>query len=124
MRNTLTALTLALLASPGWSAAQIVDIAWSADNRFEHRAVLAPRQVLEVCGRLPPGSTVSWSFDSSAALPFNIHVHQGKDVVYLAQLERADRGQARQVFEAEPAHCWMWTNKTVTEVVLNLNLQR
>lgn len=120
----LALLCLAALAGPALAAAQVVDIVWSPEGRFEHKATLAPKQLLEVCGKLPPGSAISWSFESSAALPFNIHVHQGKEVVYPAKLERADRAQGRQVFEAEPAHCWMWTNKTTAEVVISLELRR
>ena len=120
----LALLCLAALAGPALAAAQVVDIVWSPEGRFEHKATLAPKQLLEVCGKLPPGSAISWSFESSAALPFNIHVHQGKEVVYPAKLERADRAQGRQVFEAEPAHCWMWTNKTTADVVISLELRR
>ena len=120
----LVLLCVAALGGPALAAAQVADIVWTPDGRFEHQATLAPRQLLEVCGKLPQGGTVSWSFDSSAALPFNIHVHQGKEVVYPARLERADRAQGRQVFEAEAAHCWMWTNKTGGDVTVRLSLQR
>lgn len=120
----LALLCLAALGGPALAAAQVVDITWTPEGRFEHKTTLAPKQLLEVCGRLVPGGTVSWSFESSAALPFNIHVHQGKDVLYPAKLERAERAQGRQVFEAEAAHCWMWTNKTAADVVVSVELRR
>ncbi len=120
----LALLCLAALAGPALAAAQVVDIVWTPEGRFEHQATLAPRQLLEVCGKLPPGGAVSWSFESSAALPFNIHVHEGKEVIYPAKLERAERAQGRQVFEAEGAHCWMWTNKTGADVTVSLELRR
>lgn len=124
MKQLTFLLCLAALAGPALAAAQVVDIVWTPEGRFEHRATLAPKQLLEVCGKLAPGGAVSWSFESSAALPFNIHVHQGKEVLYPAKLERADRAQGRQVFEAQPAHCWMWTNKTPGDVTVSVSLQR
>lgn len=56
--------------------------------------------------------------------PFNIHVHQGKEVFYPARLENAERAQGLQTFDAEPAHCWMWTNKTTEAVKVKIELQR
>ena len=124
MKRLLILLGLAIAGGAAHAAAQVVDIAFDADGRFTHTATLAPKELLEVCGKLPKGSRVHWSFEAGAPLPFNIHVHQGKEVVYPAKLERADRAQGRQVFEAEPAHCWMWTNKTTADVVISLELRR
>lgn len=115
---------LCLAASSAHAAAQIVDLAWTPDGRFAHTATLAPKAVLEVCGQLPPDSRVEWSFESSAPLAFNIHVHQGQEVAYTARLEQADRAQGRQRFDAEPAHCWMWTNRGVVAVKVELAMQR
>ena len=118
----LALLCLAALAGPALAAAQVVDIVWTPEGRFEHKATLAPRQLLEVCGKLAPGGAVSWSFESSAALPFNIHVHEGKEVIYPARLERAERAQGLQTFQAEPAHCWMWTNTSPAPVQVGAEL--
>lgn len=124
MKCQFTALSLAVLTSTSWAAANIVDIAWTADGHFNHVATVAPKQLLEVCGKLALGQVVTWSFESSSALPFNIHVHQGKSVVYPARLERVDRAQGRQTFEAEAAHCWMWTNTSALPVRVQVDLQR
>jgi hypothetical protein len=85
---------------------------------------LAPKELLEICGQLPKGSRVQWAFDASAPLPFNIHVHQGNDAVYPAKLEKAEKAQGLQTFDAEPAHCWMWTNKALTPVKISVELQQ
>ncbi len=124
MKAALAAVALATLASGSWGAAQVVDLVWSPEGRFGHQATLAPQQLLEVCGTLPRGSVVNWSYDSSAPLAFNIHVHQGKDVIYPARLERTQQAQGRQVFDAEPAHCWMWTNTSTADVTVIVSLQR
>lgn len=120
------ALALLCLATCGTAvaAAQVVDIAWTAEGRFTHTATLAPRELLEVCGKLPRGAHVAWTFEAGAPLPFNIHVHQGKDVVYPARLERAARAQGVQVFDAEPAHCWMWTNTDTKPVKIDVDLRQ
>jgi len=124
MKRLLTLLGLATLGGTAFAAAQVVDIAFNAEGRFTHTATLAPKELLEVCGKLPKGSRVQWSFEAGAPLPFNIHVHQGKEVVYPAKLEKAEKAQGLQTFDAEPAHCWMWTNKTTADVDIRLSLQR
>ncbi|MFG6462433.1 hypothetical protein ACG04Q_12710 [Roseateles sp. DXS20W] len=120
------ALALLCLAASGAAAAaaQVVDIAWTPEGRFTHMATLAPRELLEVCGKLHRGGRVAWSFEAGAPLPFNIHVHQGKAVVYPARLERATKAQGVQIFDAEPAHCWMWTNTAAEAVKVSVELQQ
>lgn len=121
-----TALALLCLtaASQAFAAAEVVDIAWTPEGQFTHATMLAPKQVLEVCGKLPKGSRVHWSFEAGTPLPFNIHVHQGKEVVFLAKLEQAEKASGLQTFDAEPAHCWMWTNKGAQVVQLSVGLQQ
>lgn len=120
------ALALLCLAASGTAAAaaQVVDIAWTPEGRFTHTATLAPRELLEVCGKLPRGGSVAWSFEAGAPLPFNIHVHQGKAVAYPAKLDKAEKAQGLQVFDAEPAHCWMWTNTAAEAVKISVELQQ
>lgn len=120
------ALALLCLAASGTAAAadQVVDIAWTPEGGFTHKATLAPRELLEVCGKLPRGGRVAWSFEAGAPLPFNIHVHEGKAVVYAARLERAAQAQGLQVFDAEPAHCWMWTNTATEAVTVSVDLRQ
>lgn len=126
MKPQLALLCLAALSgpAPALAAAQVVDIAWTPEGRFAHATTLAPKEVLEVCGKLPLASQVQWSFEATAPLAFNIHVHQGKKVVYAARLEQADRAQGRQRFDAEPAHCWMWTNAGAAGVTIEVELRR
>jgi len=123
MKTPLLAL-LSVATGSAMAAGRVADIAWSHEGQFVHTATLAPKELLEVCGQLPRGSRVYWSFEASAALPFNIHVHQGKEVVYPARLERVERAQGLQVFDAEPAHCWMWTNKSTEAVTVSVQLQQ
>lgn len=123
MRALLSAL-LCLVTTGAASAAQIVDIAWSAEGRFAHTATLAPGEVLELCGKLARGARVQWRYEAAAPLAFNVHVHRGKELVFPARLERAERAQGLQSFDAEPPHCWMWTNAGAAPVRLEAELQR
>lgn len=124
MKSLLMLLGLAALPGAAAAAAEIIDIAWTSEARFAHAATLAPNAVLEVCGKLPQSSRVAWSFEADTPLAFNIHVHHGKAVAYPARLERTERAQGLQTFDAEPAHCWMWTNKGMAAAKLGIALQQ
>jgi hypothetical protein len=112
-----------VLLSAG-AQAEIVDIAWSGDGRFERRLAVAPGKFAEVCGKLAKAQSVAWRFDASGPLNFNIHYHEGKDVRYP---ERRDAlasasGQLRVALDQD--YCWMWTNKSAQPVDLQLLLTR
>lgn len=114
---------LATLCSAA-ARAEIVDIAWSGDGRFERRMTVAPGKFAEVCGRLSKADSVAWRFDASGPLNFNIHFHEGKEVRYP---ERRDAlagasGQLRVALDQD--YCWMWTNKSGQPVNLQLLLAR
>ena len=59
-------LVLALGAMAPSTLADIVDIAWGADGRFERSVSVAPGKFAEVCGKLPAGLKVGWNFEASA----------------------------------------------------------
>ena len=116
-------LALAWGLSTVHAASPIVDIRWDDQGRFVHEASIAPGKFLEVCGALQPGQSIDWSYQSAAALPFNIHYHQGADTVYPVQLKAAQAAQTLKV-SAEQAHCWMWTNKSTEAVRVSVSLRR
>ncbi|HMM85715.1 MAG TPA: hypothetical protein PKC53_09585 [Azohydromonas sp.] len=104
--------------------AEIVDIAWSSEGRFERRLTVAPGKFAEVCGKLVKAESVAWRFDASGPLNFNVHYHEGKEVRYP---ERRDAlasasGQLRVALDQD--YCWMWTNKSAQPVDLQLLLTR
>lgn len=118
------ALCVATLSQPAAAAGQLIDIAWDAGNRFQHRAVIEPGRFLEVCGKLEAGQAVRWSFEAGAPMDFNIHYHVGKDVVYPAQLRQVAQAQDRLAVATAQDFCWMWTNKAPNATPLTLQLQR
>lgn len=118
-------LAVACVAMAGASArADVIDIAWNAEGRFAHRAELAPGGFAEVCGRLEPGSVVRWDFDADGPLDFNIHYHEGNQVVFPVKRAGAAKGAATLKVKLGQDYCWMWSNKTAQKLVLRLTLKR
>lgn len=104
--------------------AQVVNIRWSVEGRFVHQGTVAAGKFVELCGKLPAGRQVRWSFDAAAPLDFNLHYHQGKAVVTPARLVQATQGRQTLLTKTEQDYCWMWTNKTPSDVGLAVLLVR
>ncbi len=123
MRAALTAAAvLVTLATP--VRAEIVELAWDAQGRMQLNRPVAPGKFLEVCGPLAAGQRVAWSFEAAAPLDFNVHYHQGKDVVYPAKLTQSARAADTLVAAIRHEYCWMWTNRGSTPTTLKVSLQR
>lgn len=102
--------------------ADVIDIAWSAERRFEHSAEVAPGRSTEICGKLARGATVRWEFEAGGPLDFNIHYHAGKEVVYPARRSATRRGEGSLPAALDQDYCWMWTNKATRPVRLRVSL--
>lgn len=113
---------LALAAAP--APAEIIDIAWNNEGRFERRVQVAPGQFTEVCGKVARTDTIHWRFEASGALNFNIHYHEGRDVRYPERRDAiaAASGQLRASVDHD--HCWMWVNQAGQPVELKFVLSR
>jgi len=116
------ALSLAPLGA-AMASAHIVDIQWDASGRSVHKAVIQAGKFVEVCGALKPGQKITWSFQGSAPMNFNIHYHLGKQTVYPAKLNDVKAAAQTLQVQAEQVHCWMWSNKTAAAASLELGLQ-
>lgn len=117
------ALSLAILCSTA-ARADIIDIAWNEQGRFERRVSVAPGKFAEVCGKLARADSVAWRFDASGSLNFNIHYHEGKDVRYPERRDALAGASGRLQVVLDQDYCWMWTNKSGQAVDLNLLLTR
>jgi hypothetical protein len=104
--------------------AEIVDISWSGDGRFEGRLAVAPGKFAEVCGKLAKAQSVAWRFDASGPLNFNIHYHEGKDVRYSERRDALASASGQLQVALDQDYCWMWTNKSAQPVDLQLLLTR
>lgn len=118
------AIGLFAFATAGWASAEIIDIDWGQEGRFERSTAVAPGKFAEVCGPLRKGQSIAWSFESDAAMDFNIHYHQGKKVVFPAKQAGVVKSGGTLVVALDQDYCWMWTNKSGAEVKLALTLKR
>lgn len=104
--------------------AEILDIRWSGEGRFEHQTTVAPNKFVELCGKLPTGLKVHWEFAAGAPLDFNIHYHVGKEVVYPSTLKASASAQGTLLTRLDQDYCWMWTNKSTVAAELSVKLRR
>jgi hypothetical protein len=80
--------------------------------------------MVEVCGRLPRGALVRWSFQSEAPLDFNIHYHEGPKVVMPERRDGASAATGTLLAPVAQNYCWMWTRPGSVDSPLTLTLQR
>ncbi len=106
------------------AGAAVTELRWDAQGRFEYAAEVAPGKFAELCGPLPAGAKVQWQFEAGAALDFNIHYHQGREVHYPAK--EPGRAASNGVLETQHAqdYCWMWTNRHTAPVTLRATLHK
>lgn len=113
---------LAALAAP--AAAEIIDLSWNAQGRFERSVTVLPGKFSEVCGPLRAGDTVTWRFEAAQPLNFNIHYHEGKDIRYPERRDGLAQGEGELRVQLRQDYCWMWTNKSAQPVPLQMRLTR
>ena len=104
--------------------ADVVDIQWSGDGRFKYQGAIAAGKFVEVCGKLPSGLNVRWDFEASTSVDFNVHYHEGKDVVYPSQLSAVAAAKGTLNTKIEQDYCWMWSNQSAAAATLTVNLRR
>jgi hypothetical protein len=83
-----------------------------------HVAELAAGKAYEDCRLLDEGQPVAYRFAASEALEFNIHRHQGADVVYPVQLPAVKALDAEFAPDMRAEWCWMWVNRGTAPVRL------
>ena len=104
---------LAFLAAMAASTASGAD---ATASRGGFTASIAAGKVHEECMRLEKNERRRFSWKTDAAVDFNIHYHEGTEVLYPLKRDNAKRG--RGTFRAKLAHeyCWMWTAKAPTKL--------
>lgn len=108
---------------PVAASAEIAEIKW-ADGVFTHKASIAPKKFLEVCGKQKKGETVNWTFNGTAPTDFNIHYHVGKDVSYPENRKGVASAEGSLVAPLDQDFCWMWTNRAAQPLDLELKLKQ
>ena len=108
---------------PVAASAEIAEIKW-ADGVFTHKASIAPKKFLEVCGKQKKGEAVNWMFNGTAPTDFNIHYHVGKDVSYPENRKGVASAEGSLVAPLDQDFCWMWTNRAAQPLDLELKLKQ
>jgi hypothetical protein len=118
------ALTWILAIAPLAAGAEIIELTWDPDGRYERQLTVAPGKFAEICGPLKRHQKVAWHFDAAAPLNFNIHYHEGKNVHYPERRDAIATASGQLHAAVDQDHCWMWTNKTGQPLVLRVVLTR
>ncbi len=71
---------------------------------------VAPSKVYERCFDLEPGREFAYGFKANGSLRFNLHYHEGKEVVYGVPERLAADANGVYEPEREAEYCLMWTN--------------
>ncbi len=114
---------LLTLAIPALAHADIVDIKWN-DAAFSHKASIAPKKFLEVCGKQAKGDNVAWQFKGNAPTDFNIHYHVGKDVTYPENRKSVASADGTLVASIDQDYGWMWSNRSAQPVNIEVSLKQ
>ncbi len=114
---------LVTLALPAIAHAELVDIKWTGGT-FSHKASIAPKKFLEVCGKLEKDARVAWRFKGSAPSDFNIHYHVGNDVVYPENRKNIALAEGVLPVPRQDDYCWMWSNHATEPITIELTLSR
>ena len=116
--------SVALLLFATTARAEVVEIAWDVSGRFERVLDLAPAKFAEVCGRLTKGQSIAWSFKSGQPLNFNVHYHEGKNVVFPVKKDRTANLDAELQVGIDQDYCWMWENPGAAGTTFTVALRR
>jgi hypothetical protein len=106
------------------AASELVPIQWTPDDRFTMELTVPAARFVEVCGQLPAKSRVTWAFEADAALNFNVHFHEGKEVRYPTRQDGTAKASGNLDVPTKQDYCWMWTNKSPGDATLKLELKR
>ena len=123
MRHPSLAAILLLTAAP-LARAEVVEIKWSAQGHFSHKGTIAAGKLVEVCGKLPAGKKIRWDFEVSTPVDFNVHYHEGKDVIFPAKLSAVSKASDILDTKVLQDYCWMWSNETTAPASFAVNLQQ
>ncbi len=115
-------LLFALACSVSTSRAELISFKLDTNLSFKTQSNIQPGKFTEVCGKLKKGNLIRWQFDSSAPLDFNIHYHEGKEVIFPYKMNAIKSAKEELLISLDQDYCWMWTNKSSEAVKLEMNL--
>ncbi len=76
----------------------------------EIEVTVNPSKSHEECMEMMPGDVLSYSFNASEPVDFNIHCHEEGNVVCPVSKKSSKGGEGKFYAEKEQTYCLMWTN--------------
>ena len=116
-------LLFSLACSVSTSQAELISFKLDGNLSFKTQSNIQPGKFSEVCGKLKKGNLIRWQFDSSAPLDFNIHYHEGKEIIFPYKMNNIKSAKEELLISLDQDFCWMWTNKSGEAVKLEMNLR-
>ncbi|MGE1135110.1 hypothetical protein, partial [Bacillus velezensis] len=80
------------------------------DRPLVRHLTAPPREFVELCTRLQPGTAFVWAFESKAPVTFNTHFHEEGAVKYPEGLSFVTSATGRLAPGASHDYCWLWSN--------------
>lgn len=95
----------------------------AASNSTAHEKTLAPGEVHEECMTLKATQSLIYSYRANFPLSFNIHYHEGKDVIF--PVKKDNSKLHKDVFKAtvKQDYCLMWTNTAKEPITISYEFQ-
>jgi hypothetical protein len=112
-----------MLFVPVAAQAEQLEINWQPDGRYGYESLLHGAAMTEICGPLDANAAVDWQVKSSTPIDFNVHYHQGEEVLYPTRKSGVGNLHDRLAVAVAETYCWMFTNPLQTPTVITLNLQ-
>jgi hypothetical protein len=79
---------------------------------------IRPGKIAEECFKLPAGQTISYAFEATEPVDYNIHFHRGNDVEYPVKGDQVREANDRFTAPSTEEFCLMWTNRTLQMVTV------
>ncbi len=93
--------SLLVLLVNGCSSLQIKD---------ETAVTINPSKLHEECMELMRGDALRYSFKVSDPVDFNIHFHEGGNIIYPISKQSTSADEGKFYADKEQTYCLMWTN--------------
>ncbi len=85
---------------------------------IDESTVILTGKVHESCVELKLGESVEYTFESDAMLSYNVHYHDGEEIVFPVTEHKANNESNVFTAEADQVYCLMWTNSSDGQVTV------
>lgn len=85
----------------------------------EATTTIEPGKVYEDCFAVEKGSRIKLSFNADDTLKFNIHYHDGKEVVYIYPKAKTDNLSLNYKARIGEKYCLMWHSRSKAPIKLD-----